>query len=82
MQNVDLKQVLEVLKYVKGAYNRFEINEEMPKVYFDFLKGEEFEKVMHRLKEHIKKSKFEPTISDLLPKRKEKEVELYFRPSS
>lgn len=79
---MDLKQVLEVLKYVKGAYNRFEINEEMPKVYFDFLKDQEFERVMHRLKEHIKKSKFEPTITDLLPPREDKEVEPYFRPNS
>jgi len=79
---VNKTEVLNVLKYIKGAYNRFEINEETPKVYNDFLKGQEFEKVMHRLKEHIKRSKFEPTITDLLPPREEKEVEPYFRPNS
>lgn len=72
---MDKTEVLEVLKYIKGAYNRFEINEEMPRVYNDFLKDQEFSKVMYRLKIHIRASKFEPTIADLLPSREEIEKE-------
>ena len=59
-------QVHEVLKFIRGAHHRFEINEEMPRVWFKFLKDESFDTVMNRLERHIKDSKFEPTIHDLI----------------
>lgn len=70
---MEAKQVLELLKFIKGAYNRFDINEEMPRVWNEFLKEEPFEMAMQRLKRHIKYSKYEPTISDLLPSKDERE---------
>jgi hypothetical protein len=72
---MEANKALEVLQYIRGAYNRFEINEYMPKVYAEFLKDEPFDKVMIRLKKHIKTSKYEPTISELLASRDELDKE-------
>lgn len=66
-------QVLEVLKTIRGAYNRFEINEEMPRVWHETLKDEPYDLVIKRLKRHIRESKYEPTMSDLLPNKEERE---------
>jgi F0F1-type ATP synthase gamma subunit len=68
-----VEQVHELLKEIKGAFNRFEINEEMPRVWFKHLKDEKYEKVVSRLNKHIHTSRFEPTISDLLPSKEERE---------
>lgn len=70
---MEANKALEVLQFIRGAYNRFEINEYMPKVYAEFLKDEPFNKVMERLKRHIKTSKYEPAISDLLASKNELE---------
>lgn len=63
---MEANQVLDVLKFIKGAYSRFEINEEMPRVWYEFLKDEKYETVIARLKKHISNSKFEPSIHDLV----------------
>lgn len=60
------EQVLEVLKFIRGSYSRFEINEEMPRVWLEFLKDESFDMVMNRIKKHVKSSEFPPTIHNLI----------------
>lgn len=59
-------EIVELLKYISGAYSRFTVNENTPVTWYDMMKEQDFEKTMVLLKKHISESKFEPTISDLL----------------
>ena len=70
-------EIMELLKYIKGAYPRFDITENTIDVWYDFLSDQSLTKVMKRLQRHISESRFEPTISDLLPTRQEKEKESF-----
>ena len=75
-------EVIELLKYISGAYGRFAMNENTPNVWLDVLKDQSFDKTMFLLKKHIAESRFEPSISDLVnnykPEQKEKEVQIYY----
>jgi hypothetical protein len=62
-----LSEVLELLKTIKLAYFRFEVNEEVARLWYSFLCEESYDDVKARLVKHIRESKFEPTISELLP---------------
>lgn len=58
-------EVVELIKFINGAYPRFTINENTPSTWYEMIQHQTFEKTMERLKSHILTSKFEPTISDL-----------------
>ncbi|WP_158560294.1 replicative helicase loader/inhibitor [Paenibacillus contaminans] len=63
---MDNNQVLDILRFIKGAYHRFEINEDMPRVWMSILQKEDYDVVMQRLERHIRTSRYEPTIHDLI----------------
>lgn len=60
------QELIELLKYIVVAYPRFEIVEDTPKIWHDFLKDESYDVVLERLKTHIRESKYMPSISELL----------------
>lgn len=67
------QETIELLKVIKGAYGKFEIHPQTPEVWHTFLESEKLEEVVKRLQKHTRSSRFEPTISDLLPSKEEKE---------
>lgn len=78
-------EVIEILRFINGAYGRFVINDNTPTVWHEMLKDQDFDKTVVVLKNHISESKYEPAISDLIQKKdktKEKVVDLYFGPNS
>ena len=58
-------EVMTLLRYIKGAYPRFEMTEDAVDVWYDFLKDYPFETAREGLKKHIEESAFQPTISDI-----------------
>lgn len=66
------EEVKELLKTIKGAYPKFEINEKTLDVWSMVLDEQLQETVLENLKSHILKSKFEPSISELVDKNIEK----------
>lgn len=59
-------EVVEILKFINGGYSRFQLKEDMPTVWYEFLKDEDKDTVWARLKGFMSTSSFEPTVSDLL----------------
>lgn len=68
-----MDEVIEMLKDIKGTYGKFEINERTPARWFNHLEAETTENVLRRLNKHERESKFEPSVSDLLPNKEERE---------
>lgn len=68
-----MDEVIELLKDIKGTWYKFEINERTPKMWFKHLEAETTENVIKRLSKHERESRFEPTVSDLLPNKEERD---------
>lgn len=59
-------EVVEVLKFIYGAYPKFQFNEETPKVWTRLLGNVSYEIAINRVINHIKTSSFEPNIHHIL----------------
>lgn len=63
---MEAKQVLEVLKFIKGAYgNRFEINENTAEVWYRVLKDCNYTNVMDYVSGCAMDQDFPPSLADL-----------------
>ncbi len=69
MNSKDAKQFI---KHINDAYPTFEPTPGRVKLWVEYLEDVPFEKAMERLKNHISKSKFAPSISEILNAEKEK----------
>lgn len=58
-------QILKILKTINSAYSRFDVTDDRIALWGDMLKDMDFNKVMHRLKTHIKDKPFPPSISEI-----------------
>lgn len=72
---MELAQVVELLEEIKGAYPKFEIYKTTPRVWQKYLSEHSVESTYWRLERHIKESRFEPTIHDLLPTKEDRRRE-------
>ncbi|MCK0471420.1 replicative helicase loader/inhibitor [Halalkalibacter sp. APA_J-10(15)] len=59
------EQAAEILLTIKDVYPRFELNERKTAILVPVLKKMDFEGVMAKLKEHIGKHPFPPTIAEI-----------------
>lgn len=64
------EEVKELLKYIKGAYPRFEINEMTLTVWAKAFEKQEKEEVYDKFNKHMVISEFAPAISQIMPKPK------------
>ncbi len=58
-------EVFEILHTINAAYSRFEVTDDRVVLWSEMLQGMDFEKVMNRLKQHIKERPFPPTIAEI-----------------
>lgn len=60
------EEVVDILKFILGAYPKFQINEETPRVWHKMLESVSHETAMKRVITHIKTNTFEPTLHNIL----------------
>lgn len=63
---MDNKEVREFIKHIADAYPTFEPTPSRVKLWVEYMEDVSFDKAMGQLKRHIAKSKYAPTISEIL----------------
>lgn len=59
------KQAMSILEHISAAYSRFDITEKRVEVWLEHLLDMPYEKVMARVKHHIKEKPFPPAIAEI-----------------
>lgn len=59
------EQAMTILEHISAAYARFEITEKRVEVWLEHLMEMPYEKVLARLKAHIKQKPFPPSIAEI-----------------
>jgi hypothetical protein len=63
---VDNRETREFIKLIADAYPTFEPTPGRVKLWVEFMEDIPFETAMFKLKKHIVKSKFAPTVSEII----------------
>lgn len=58
-------QAVTILEYISAAYPRFEITEKRVEIWVEQLANMPYEKVLARLKQHIKEKPFPPSVAEI-----------------
>lgn len=58
-------QLKTVFKILANVYPNFEVSSEKLDIWHEFLKDQDYDVVLERVKTHVKEKKFPPTIADL-----------------
>jgi len=62
---VNKKQVVEIFKLIKSVYPNFEVDQMKVDTWSKVMKGQDYERVIIKLEEHMKTNKFPPTIAEI-----------------
>lgn len=64
---------MEILRHIVIVYPSFEMTEETPRVWFEYMKDEDKESVLNEIRNHVLSgAKFAPGIAEVLPSKKRK----------
>ena len=59
------EQVVQLFKYIKMAYENFDVSSDKVDFWHESLKNQSFQNVLNKFKKHVKTNKYPPSISDL-----------------
>lgn len=68
------QQVVELFRYIKMAYENFDVSSDKVDFWHESLKNQSTQNVLNKFKKHVKTNKYPPTISDLYEEPPESKV--------
>lgn len=63
-------QVISILRKIRTAYSKFEINEEVIQLWIELLVNMPYEKVLDNLNNHIKTNPYAPNVAQIAAEEK------------
>src|SRR5690625_2846423 len=62
---VNKKQIVEMFKLIKSVYPNFEVDQMKVDAWAKVMRGQDYDRIIIKLKEHKKTNKFPPTIAEI-----------------